>query len=514
MTPRIIARCLMPFLALGDSRPKTVAAMRAAQDRTLHQIVDRLAHLPVGRQFGLDQLPPGPERMEAFRDQIPVTRYADYADLLFRVTAGEADVLFPGRALALAQTSGTTSQHAVGERYIPQSRALLDHHARGGAAALTRLFAATGHRLLDGQLLMLGGSTDLVPNAHGIPVGDLSGIIVARIPRFLRSFYEPGPAIALIDDWETKLARIAERCAHRDVRLVSGIPSWCLMLFARICQQRGVPHLRTAWPDLDGFIHGGHGIAPVLPSLREHLRADLWMMEVYPASEAFIAVGSRPWRLDEDGPPPLELLCDHGVVLEFAPEDGSQPVGPEALVEDRIYRVLLTTPGGLVRYELGDLVQGCGPGQVRVAGRIRTRLSSFGEHVEAAHLDAALAAACRATAAEVAHYHVAPLAPGPGHPTGAHEWLVEFVRRPVDLAVFAAAIDQHLRSQVIDYRAHRDGRQLAGPRVVLMPAGTFNAWLAGQGRLGGQHKVPQAWADHSIADALIATARNANNSAG
>jgi hypothetical protein len=42
--------------------------------------------------------------------------------------------------------------------------------------------------------------------------------------------------------------------------------------------------------------------------------------------------------------------------------------------------------------------------------------------------------------------------------------------------------------------------------VVAVPPGTFAAALAAQGKLGGQHKVPQAWADRSIADRLAAAA--------
>lgn len=503
MNPRILARCLMPFLALGDRRPATPAAMCAAQDRTLLQLVNQFRHLPAGRAFGLDRLPRDHRLAAAFRATIPAMTYAEHAPFIARAAQGEVDVLFPGRASSLAQTSGTTSGSHAGERYIPQNRALLDHHTRGGAAALTRLLRRTGMSIMDGQMLMLGGSTDLAPNAHGIPVGDLSGIAAMRVPGWLRLFYEPGLDIALEKDWEVKLARISARCGGKDVRLVSGIPAWCLMLFERLCAHRDLSRLRVAWPNLQGFIHGGHGITPFIPRLREHLPHDCWLFEVYPASEAFIAVGSRPWQLDEGTPPPLDLLCHHGVVLEFLPEDGGLAVGPDAIEDGRLYRVLVTTPGGLVRYQLGDLVLGVEPGRIRFAGRVKTRISVFGEHVEGVHLDGALSAACAATRSAVAHYHVAPVLPVPGIASGGHEWLVEFTRDPGDLRVFADTIDHHLRVHVIDYDAHRAGSQLAAPRISRMPDGTFHRFLAGTGRMGGQHKIPQAWNDRSIADALI-----------
>ncbi|HEX3135302.1 MAG TPA: GH3 auxin-responsive promoter family protein [Planctomycetota bacterium] len=505
MFQRVVARSFSPLLSFADRRPQG-AAMAAAQARILRQLVNRTATLPIGRALGLDRLPCDHRLVEAFRQQVAETTYADHAPFIDRVARGERDVMFPGAPIALAQTSGTTSSENSGERYIPQNAALLRHHARGGSAAFFRLLQATGGSLFSGQLLMLGGSTALTPNAHGIPVGDLSGIVATRVPAWLRPLYEPGLDIALESDWERKLDRIAERCGERDVRLVSGIPAWCLMLFERLCRRRGLSRARVAWPNLGGFIHGGHSITPFIPSLREHLAPDTWLMEVYPASEAFIAVGSRAWRLDEHQAPPLDLLANHGVYLEFAPQDGGDAVGAEALEDGRIYRVLLTIPGGLIRYQLGDLVEGAGPGRVRVAGRIKTRISVFGEHVEGVHLDNALASACLTTRSEVAYYHVAPWLPTATSPTGAHEWLVEFVRPPSSPQAFTDTIDHHLRTHVLDYDAHRVGGQISAPRLTILPSGTFHRYLAGQGKLGGQHKVPQAWKDRTLATKLMAAA--------
>jgi hypothetical protein len=507
MFNRAIARSFLPLLSISERQPKDAESMQAAQGSILTKLVAALAQLPVGKRFGLDRLPRDHRLAETFARQQPATTYGDYQELIDRVAAGERDVLFEGPALALAQTSGTTSSGAAGERYIPQNPALLHHHARGGATALVRLLRAAGSSLLDGQMLMLGGSTALTPNAHGIPAGDLSGITAARIPRWLRSYYEPGLDIALESDWERKLDRISERCGSRDVRMVSGIPSWMLMLFNRICQRRGLSRVRVAWPELRGFIHGGHAITPFMSSLREHLAPDCWLFEVYPASEAFIAIGTRAWQLREHAPPPLELLTDLGVVLEFAPEDGGPIIGPWAIEPDRLYRVLITTPAGLIRYQLGDVVTGVAPGQVRFAGRIKARISVFGEHVEGVHLDGALTAACSATSAEVAHYHVAPVLPSGPSLSGRHEWWIEFVRPPANLTAFAATIDHHLRNRVLDYDAHRAGNQLLGPELVVTPPGTFHRYLAAAGKLGGQHKVPQAWNDRSIADALNRNAR-------
>ena len=497
-----------PLLRWTDRRPSGREAIREAQSRTLRRILHDLSSTECGRQAGLGELAklPPSELSAAFRE-LPLRRYSDLAQAIHRCERGERDVMFPGRAVALAQTSGTTSAEGSGERYIPQNAALLAHHSRGGAAALARLIGCSGPEVAGGRMLMLGGSTRLSRNGSGIPSGDLSGIAASRIPWFLQPLYEPGRKLALESDWNEKVRGIARRLSRSDVRLITGIPSWCQVLFEEVCRQRGVERLSEAWPGLRAFVHGGVAIDPYVPLLSGQLREDTWMMEVYPSSEAFLAVGSRPWRLGEGRAPDLELLADHGVYLEFLPEEedgrADRAVGAHDLEPGGVYRVLVTTPGGLVRYELGDLIEGRGPGLVRFAGRIRTRISVFGEHVEAARLAEALSEACRATDSVVREWHVAPVLPTAGDPRGRHEWWVEFVRPPADAGRFESVLDEVLRRSVLDYEAHRTGDvQLLAPRLVVVPEGTFVRALSARGRLGGQNKVPSAWNDRTWADLI------------
>jgi hypothetical protein len=502
--PQVVA----PLIRWQAGRHGGSDSIAIQQARNLRNLVRRLRNTRIGESHDLASLAPlrGEALREAFRNRVPLQRYADIEGLVSRVAAGEPDVLFPGTAQALAQTSGTTSAMDAGERWIPQNKALLDHHARGAIAALDRLLDSAGAAPLRGRLLMLGGSTSLTRNAAGIPTGDLSGITVDRIPWYLEGTYEPGREIALDGDWTRKIERIAERLAHADVTLVSGIPSWCAVLFEAVCRRRGVERLQDAWPNLRAFLHGGVSIDPYLPLLRRHLAPDTWMQEVYPSSEAFLGIGARAWKLEEDRAPDLELLLDHGVVLEFLPEsetDSSRAIGPESLRPGVVYCVLASTPGGLLRYELGDLLEGRGNGRVRFAGRIRTRISVFGEHVESTRLAEALAAACRRTDCVVAEWHVAPILPSAEDPRGAHEWWIEFASAPLDPARFAEAVDDFLRANVIDYDAHRVGDvQLRAPRVRPVSPGTFHRSLASIGKLGGQHKIPTAWGDRTWADRL------------
>ena len=473
--------------------PRTAVTIAQAQERILRRLLRDLAPTVVGRRYGLATM-----STADFRQRMPVLQYADLEADVQRIITNEADVLFRGRPIALAQTSGTTRDAQSCERFIPQSAALLRHHRRGGSAALARVLGLAPD-VLRGRMLMLGGCTAL-DRSGKVPVGDLSGICAAGLPGWISGAYEPGRAIADEPNWERRLDRMAAHLATADVRLASGIPAWLLMLFERLSSHRGVA-VSTLWPRLRAVIHGGHAVEPFIGTLGTHLDGNTLMQEVYPASEAFIAIGQHPWRLGDGTPAPLELLTAHGVFLEFA-DDTGVIVGAHALEAGGMYRVLVTTPAGLLRYQVGDLVRGVGPGVVRFAGRIKTRISVFGEHVEGDALAAALAHAAFTTGSAVAHYHVAPLLPSPTRPQGAHEWFVEFAVKPHDLQAFATALDGHLHASVLDYAAHRDGGQLLAPVLSALPNGSFHAYLAAKGHLGGQHKVPQAWPDRTIAESL------------
>lgn len=474
--------------------PASSVSIRFAQSRQLARLVRRLAPTACGQAHGLAQLDPGAgDLVERFRAQVPEREYADLEPFIRRAGQGEAGALSPERPVALAQTSGTSRGAGAAERYIPQDAALLAHHRRGGLKALIKV-AFQAPSVLGARMLMLGGCTTL--DASGpVPSGDLSGIAAAGLPWWIRHRYEPGAEISAIPDWNRRLDAVAARCAGQNLRLASGIPAWLLMLFDRMRQQD------RPRPPIKAVIHGGHGVEPFIPALLSHLAPATVMQEVYPASEAFIAVGATPWRLGDARPSPLELLTDHGVYLEFVTDDGVVH-GAHELAPGGVYRLLVTTPGGLLRYRIGDLIRAEGPGLIRVAGRTAHRLSVFGEHVEGDALAQALAGAAQGNAAVVAHWHVAPVLPKADEPRGGHEWWIEFTQPPADAQAFLGTIDAQLKASVIDYAAHRDGGQLLPPSLRTVPPGTFHAWLAATGRLGGQRKVPIAGSDRAVADQL------------
>lgn len=444
--------------------------------------------------------------------------YEDFAPWIERVKRGEADVLWPGRCEYFAVSSGTTAGRT---KYLPITPAMLDHFRRAGLEQLFFYAARAGRSsVFRGRHLFLGGSTTLTPlpeNPRAL-AGDLSGITAVNLPPWVeRHLYEPGREIAQMSDWPTKLRAMAERTCVRDLRLLGGIPSWLLILAETMRSLTGKATLREVWPNLECLVHGGVPIGPFTEDLRRVLGPGVSMHEVYPASEGFIAA--------QDGSPDdgLRLITNAGIFYEFVPLDcfnGANPSDwgtravPLAGVKCGVdYVLLMTTPAGLCRYVIGDVVRfvSTRPPRLVYAGRTRLQLSAFGEHVLEKELTDALTSVASEWGVAVMNFHVAPrfVNPAVGETRGRHEWWVELRAMEgagVDAEQLAAQLDARLQRINDDYEAKRLGGGLDAPALHLVAAGTFERWMRAKGKWGGQSKMPRCRSDREIADELTALA--------
>jgi hypothetical protein len=343
-------------------------------------------------------------------------------------------------------------------------------------------------------------------------VGDLSGLVVERLPRAMRRRYSPGAALAAIPDWDERLDAIAALAATQDLRLLSGMPSWLVILFERVARRceadgRRLPGLGRLWPGLRALIHGGVAFAPYADVFDEWLGRRLSRVEVYPASEGFVAVQT-------EAAGGLTLMLDYGNFYEFVPvEDLTGPAPRRHTVADlelgRSYAVAMSTPAGLWAYLLGDTVRFTARDPLRlvITGRTRHYVNAFGENVIVEEVERALVRACRRTGAEAVEFTVAPRFPTPAEPRGGHEWLVEFRVPPVEPEDFVRILDEALAAVNTDYRTKRAGSVgMVAPQVTSLPPATFDRWMRRTGRLGDQHKVPRVTNDRTVAGPLLAEA--------
>ena len=468
----------------------------------------RLITVARDTEFGLAHGFSGIRSVAEYQERVPLRDYLAFQPLWERAVWGVRDVTWPGEVRHWVKTSGTTA----GDKLIPVTREALAAHRRGGWDALLLASERVGaERLLGGPMLFLGGTTTLKPLGARSVVGDLSGLTVRRLPPGLRERYAPGPAAA-IPDWETRVEAVARQVAWQDVRLLAGMPSWMLVLFERVARVREkagrpVRDMRQCWPELRLFIHGGVSFGPYASVLAEWLGRPLERLEVYPASEGWVAMQTE----SRGG---LTLTLDHDVFYEFVPvEDlGSERPRRHTVADvelGRPYAVALSTPGGLWSYLLGDTVRFTArdPLRLRIIGRTRHFVNAFGENVIVEEVERAITTACHRTEAEVAEFTVAPRYPSAEEPRGSHEWLVEFRVPPREPEEFARVLDETLAALNTDYRTKRwHDVGMVAPRIVALTPGTFHRWMQGVGKLGDQHKVPRVSNGRELAEALLAAA--------
>lgn len=476
------------------------------QERALLRLVATARDTEFGLAHGFATI----RSVADYQARVPVRDYGQSRAWLERAAAGQESVTWPGRCRDWVKTSGTTA----GDKLIPVTPEALAAHKRGGWDALLRAasLAGGGGPLMSGPMLFLGGSTALRPLGEGTQVGDLSGLVASRLPWAFRGRYCPGPAVAAIPDWEERLDAIAALAATHDLRLLSGMPSWLVILFERVARHaeaggRRPRSLERLWPHLRVLIHGGVAFAPYAPVFEEWLGPRLPRVEVYPASEGFVGV-----QTEATGG--LTLMVDYGIFYEFVPvEDVGSAAPRRHTVADvelgRPYAVVMSTPAGLWSYALGDTVRFVARDPLRlvITGRTRHYINAFGENVIVEEVERALVRACRRTEADVAEFTVAPRFPRAGEPRGGHEWLVEFRVPPVEPDDFTRILDEALATLNADYRTKRSGSVgMVAPSVTALPPGTFHRWMRKAGRLGDQHKVARVTNDRTMAGQLLTEA--------
>ncbi|MEC9347313.1 MAG: GH3 auxin-responsive promoter family protein [Pseudomonadota bacterium] len=465
----------------------------AVQERELLKLVRRAARTRFGRDHGFDAI----RSVADFQARVPVRSHEALWTRYWQPSFPILDnVTWPGRVPYFAVTSGTTSGKT---KYIPVTPEMIASNKRAAVDVMVHhLLNHPAARPLSGKTFMLGGSTDLVEEAPGVLSGDLSGIAMHAQSAWMRPFGFPPTDIALIADWEKKLDILARRALDEPITVLTGTPSWMLILFDRMEALSGD---RPPLPRLELVVHGGVSWDLYRARFRPHLeRSGALTREVYPASEGFIASADRG---DAEG---LRLYLDTGLFLEFVPlEDlgSDQPTRHWAgTIETGVdYAVVISSCAGIFACMLGDTVRFVDrdPPRLLITGRTSYMLSAFGEHLIGDEIDHGIEAAAAATGRVVTEYTVGPVLPDAAGHLGHHRFIVEVEGDVPDAetsARFADALDRALSERNDDYRAHRtDGTGMGPPDLRFVPPGAFRDWMRLKGKLGGQHKVPRVMND-------------------
>lgn len=470
-----------------------------AQREVLQDLVTSAQYTEFGRKYNFSNL----FNVRDYKAAVPVSDYDDLKPYIERTMKGEQNLLWNTPVQWFAKSSGTTSDKS---KFIPISEeSLEDCHFKASKDVLSLYYNShPDSQLLTGKGLVIGGSHNINPMNAAAQYGDLSAVLLQNTPFWGHWLRTPDLSIALMDEWESKIEKLAQSTIRENVTSVSGVPTWTMVLFKRILQITGKKSISEVWPSLELYMHGGVSFTPYMEQFEKLIGKDINYLEMYNASEGFFAAQEKP---DDDG---MLLFTDHGIFFEFMPvgEYGRKEpmtLGLKDVEIGRNYAPIISTNGGLWRYLLGDTIQftSLSPFRIRVSGRLKHYINTFGEEVIVDNTDRAIAMAGEKTGVVVNDYTAAPVYFSEKS-NGAHEWLIEFENIPTDLAAFAEELDKALKSINSDYEAKRyRDIALRSPIIHAVRKGLFNEWLGSKGKLGGQHKVPRLSNDRKQLEEIL-----------
>ncbi len=471
----------------------------ASQWEVMQNLITSARNTEFGRQHGFSSI----SSIGEFKKAVPVREYNDLKPYIDRMMKGEDNILWNSPVRWFAKSSGTTSAKS---KFIPVSEeSLKECHYKGAKDTLTMYYNFNPDSdLLTGKGLVIGGSHTISSLNEEIHFGDLSAVLLQNSPLWGQWVRTPDLTIALMDEWESKIEKLAETTIKENVTSISGVPTWTLVLFKRILEITGKKNISEVWPSLELYIHGGVSFTPYREQFKKMVGSDIYYLDTYNASEGFFAAQDKP---GEEG---MLLFLDHGIFMEFMPveeygKDDPRTIGLKEVETGKNYALVISTNGGLWRYLLGDTIQftALKPFRIKVTGRLKHYINAFGEEVIVDNADKAISVACERTGAVVNDYTAAPVYFSENG-NGAHEWLVEFEKEPRNLDHFTTELDKALQNINSDYEAKRyKNIALHLPVLHRMPKGLFNNWLKSKGKLGGQHKVPRLSNERTLVEEIL-----------
>ena len=481
------------FIVAKNSKWKKNAVK--IQQKLMLELIEQAKKTKFGREHNFSEI----RNYSNFKTQIPIRDYEGLKGYVKLIIEGEKDILWPGKPLYFCKTSGTTS----GEKYIPISKQSMPNHITAARDAILSYVAETKNTsIVNGKMIFLQGSPELTKTGD-ILTGRLSGIVAHHVPAYLTKNRLPSFETNCIENWEVKVDAIVDETLPENMSLISGIPPWVQMYFEKL-QKKTEKLIKDIFPNFDLFIYGGVNYEPYRRSFEKLIGKQVDGIELYPASEGFIAYQDSQ---TEDG----MLLCvNHGIFYEFIPSEEFFNKNPTRIsLEDVVvgvnYVIILNTNAGFWGYNIGDTIKfvSINPYRIIVSGRIKHFTSAFGEHVIAEEVEKSLKETIEILTSEVNEFHVAPqVNPDEGLPY--HEWLIEFEKEPEDLNQFGVEIDKTLQKYNSYYKDLITGGILNPLKITPISKNGFREYMKSIGKLGGQNKVPRLANDRKIADKLTA----------
>lgn len=475
------------------------------QQQQLKSLLTEARNTEWGRKYDYKSI----TNYRIFRERVPIQGYDDIKPYIKRMINGERNLIWPSAVKWFAKSSGTTNDKS---KYLPVTSEILQNcHYQGGKDVVALYLRQNPHsRFFSKKGLILGGSHSPSTLNHQVNCGDLSAVLLQNISPLVNFIRVPEKKIILMSEWESKIKAIVDHTVKEDVCNLSGVPSWMLVLIKSILQKTGKEYLTDVWPNLEVFFHGGISFEPYRAQYKTLIPSDkMHYVETYNASEGFFALQ------DDLSVTAMLLMLDYGIFFEFIPVSERDKINPivvplEEVEVGKNYALVITTCGGLWRYQIGDTVRftSVSPYKIVITGRTKHYINAFGEELMVDNADKAISRTCALTGAKVKEYTAAPLFLL-NKAKGRHQWLIEFEKVPDSIDKFSALLDQSLKDLNSDYEAKRYKEISLQPlEVMVARPGIFYSWLKQKGKLGGQHKIPRLSNDRTYLEELLSLNRD------
>lgn len=468
------------------------------QEELLHNLLSKAHQTEIGIRYGFESI----KNYDDFKNQIPLSNYESIESQIKRCRQGTQNIFWPTPIKWFAKSSGTTNSKS---KFIPVSaEALEDCHYKAGKDMLSLYFNNNeDSQLLTGKCLRLGGSSELYNNNNSY-FGDLSAIIIQNLPFWAELSSTPSNKTSLMAEWETKMKAIVEESIPEKVTSLAGIPSWMMVLLQSVLEETGQQTITDIWPNAEVYFHGGVSFKPYRELYNKLFpKNGFQFYEIYNASEGFFGIQDRN-NSDE-----LLLMLDYGIFYEFIPfqpNSRDEKIIPLSEVEIGInYALIITTNAGLWRYQIGDTIRfSClSPYRIKVTGRTKHHINAFGEELIIDNAEKALAKVCASTQSIISNYTAAPIFMKKST-KGAHEWIIEFEKAPVNLDEFSTMLDLAIQNENSDYEAKRyKNMTLQNLQIHKARKNLFYDWLRKKKKLGGQNKVPRLSNSRKLIEELL-----------
>lgn len=468
------------------------------QENTLFNNLSIARNTEYGNLYKFNEI----DNLREFQSRVPLVTYEEFEPYIEKARRGIADVSWEGKIKWFAKSSGTTNAKS---KFIPISDVSLEdcHYSAGKMMFAIYLNNHPDTQIFKNKNLRLGGSSEIYQEYDTL-FGDLSAILIDNLPFYAELRNSPNRQISLMSEWESKMKAISAAVIKEDIGCLTGVPSWMLVLLHKILEETGKEKLDEVWPMLEVFFHGGISFKPYKENYEELTHKKLNFYEIYNASEGFFAIQDRSDSKE------MLLLLDNGIFYEFISMDEFGSADPKVITLEDVevgknYAIVITTNGGLWRYIIGDTVKftSTDPFRIVVTGRTKHFINAFGEELIIENAEEGIRKACEKTQAVIKEFTAAPIFME-GNKKGAHEWIIEFEKKPDNIEAFANILDESLQELNSDYEAKRYKNMTLNPlKLNIARENLFFDWMKSRGKLGGQNKVPRLSNTREYLDDLL-----------